>query len=53
MSLSDVAIKRPVFTSMMALCLIVLGIMGLSRLGQFNCLGRELAAALALLVTEC
>ena len=33
MSLSDVAIKRPVFTSMMALCLIVLGIMGLSRLG--------------------
>src|SRR4051812_15728809 len=33
MSLSDVAIKRPVFTSMMALCLIVLGIMGLNRLG--------------------
>ncbi len=33
MSLSDVAIRRPVFTSMMALCLIVLGIMGASRLG--------------------
>ena len=33
MSLSDVAIKRPVFTSMMALCLIVLGVMGLTRLG--------------------
>jgi hydrophobe/amphiphile efflux-1 (HAE1) family protein len=33
MSLSDVAIKRPVFTSMMALCLIVLGLMGASRLG--------------------
>ena len=33
MTLSDVAIKRPVFTSMMALCLIVLGIMGYSRLG--------------------
>ena len=33
MSLSDVAIKRPVFTSMMALCLIVLGIMGVNRLG--------------------
>src|SRR3954470_23876223 len=33
MSLSDVAIKRPVFTSMMALCLIVLGIMGVNRIG--------------------
>src|SRR5438132_5387209 len=33
MSLSDVAIRRPVFTSMMALCLIVLGVMGLNRLG--------------------
>src|SRR3954471_3982862 len=33
MSLSDVAIKRPVFTSMMALCLIVLGVMGLNRVG--------------------
>ena len=33
MSLSDVAIRRPVFTSMMALGLIVLGIMGLNRLG--------------------
>ena len=33
MSLSDVAIKRPVFTSMMALCLIVLGVMGAQRLG--------------------
>ena len=28
MSLSDVAIKRPVFTGMMALCLLVLGILG-------------------------
>src|ERR1700693_3198721 len=33
MSLSDVAIRRPVFTSMMALGLIVLGIMGANRLG--------------------
>ena len=33
MSLSDVAIKRPVFTGMMSLCLLVLGIMGLKRLG--------------------
>src|SRR5438105_7449560 len=33
MSLSDVAIKRPVFTTMMALCLVVLGIMGGRRLG--------------------
>src|SRR5260370_17820445 len=33
MSLSDVAIKRPVFTSMMALCLLVLGSMGACRLG--------------------
>ncbi len=33
MSLSDVAIRRPVFTSMMALCLVVLGIMGVNRLG--------------------
>jgi len=33
MSLSDVAIKRPVFTSMMSLCLIVLGVLGLKRLG--------------------
>ena len=33
MTLSDVAIKRPVFTSMLALCLIVLGVMGLRRLG--------------------
>src|ERR1043166_667482 len=33
MSLSDVAIKRPVFTSMMALCLIVLGVMGANRIG--------------------
>jgi HAE1 family hydrophobic/amphiphilic exporter-1 len=32
-SISDVAIKRPVFTSMVALCLIVLGVMGLKRLG--------------------
>ncbi|MFL5292444.1 MAG: efflux RND transporter permease subunit [Myxococcales bacterium] len=33
MSLSDVAIKRPVFTGMMALCLLVLGILGAKRLG--------------------
>src|SRR6266851_683928 len=33
MSLSDVAIKRPVFTSMMSVCLLVLGLMGLKRLG--------------------
>src|SRR5256885_8557103 len=33
MSISDVAIKRPVFTSMMALCLIVLGVLGAKRLG--------------------
>ena len=33
MSLSDVAIKRPVFTTMLALGLIVLGVMGFNRLG--------------------
>ncbi len=33
MSLSDVAIGRPVFTGMMALGLVVLGLMGLQRLG--------------------
>jgi hydrophobe/amphiphile efflux-1 (HAE1) family protein len=33
MSLSDVAIKRPVFTSMLSLCLLVLGLMGFKRLG--------------------
>src|SRR3954471_12627029 len=33
MSLSDVAIKRPIFTSMMALCLVVLGVLGVKRLG--------------------
>src|SRR6267142_2942605 len=33
MSISDVAIRRPVFTSMIALCLVVLGIMGVNRLG--------------------
>src|SRR5216684_372574 len=33
MSLSAVAIKRPVFTSMMSVCLLVLGLMGLKRLG--------------------
>src|SRR5256885_11377186 len=33
MSISDVAIRRPVFTSMLAVCLIVLGIMGVNRLG--------------------
>lgn len=33
MSLSDVAIKRPVFTSMLSLCLLVLGLLGFKRLG--------------------
>ena len=33
MSISDVAIKRPVFTTMMALCLIVHGVLGAKRLG--------------------
>ncbi len=33
MSISEVAIRRPVFTSMVALLLIVLGILGLNRLG--------------------
>lgn len=33
MSLSDLAIRRPVFTAMVSLCLLVLGIMGLKRLG--------------------
>ena len=33
MILSDVSIKRPVFTTMMSLCLLVLGYMGLTRLG--------------------
>ena len=33
MFLSDVSIKRPVFTTMMSLCLLVLGYMGLTRLG--------------------
>jgi hydrophobic/amphiphilic exporter-1 (mainly G- bacteria), HAE1 family len=33
MTLSDVSIRRPVFTTMMSLCLIVLGLIGLSRLG--------------------
>lgn len=33
MSLSDVSIKRPVFTTMMSTVLIVLGLLGLSRLG--------------------
>ncbi|MGE5049697.1 MAG: efflux RND transporter permease subunit, partial [Deltaproteobacteria bacterium] len=33
MSISDVAIKRPIFTSMMALCLVVLGVLGVKRLG--------------------
>jgi hydrophobe/amphiphile efflux-1 (HAE1) family protein len=33
MTLSDVAIKRPVFTTMLSLGIIVLGLMGLSRLG--------------------
>jgi hydrophobe/amphiphile efflux-1 (HAE1) family protein len=33
MLLSDVSIRRPVFTAMLSLCLIVLGLMGLGRLG--------------------
>ncbi|HEX5749010.1 MAG TPA: efflux RND transporter permease subunit [Archangium sp.] len=33
MLLSDVSIRRPVFTAMMSLCLIVLGVMGYTRLG--------------------
>jgi len=33
MFLSDVSIRRPVFTAMMSLCLIVLGVMGFTRLG--------------------
>ncbi len=33
MTLSDVAIRRPVFTAMMSVSLVVLGIIGLSRLG--------------------
>jgi hydrophobe/amphiphile efflux-1 (HAE1) family protein len=33
MTLSDVAIKRPVFTTMLSLGIVVLGLMGLSRLG--------------------
>jgi hydrophobic/amphiphilic exporter-1 (mainly G- bacteria), HAE1 family len=33
MLLSDVSIRRPVFTAMLSLCLIVLGVMGYSRLG--------------------
>jgi hydrophobe/amphiphile efflux-1 (HAE1) family protein len=33
MTLSDVAIKRPVFTTMLSLCLIVLGVLGMKRLG--------------------
>lgn len=33
MTLSDLSIKRPVFTTMMSLLLVVLGIIGLTRLG--------------------
>ncbi|WNG33181.1 efflux RND transporter permease subunit [Archangium violaceum] len=33
MLLSDVSIRRPVFTAMLSLCLIVLGVMGYTRLG--------------------
>ncbi|AKF79461.1 acriflavin resistance protein [Myxococcus fulvus 124B02] len=33
MLLSDVSIRRPVFTTMLSLCLVVLGLMGLGRLG--------------------
>ena len=33
MLLSDVSIRRPVFTAMLSICLIVLGVMGYTRLG--------------------
>ncbi len=33
MTLSDVAIKRPVFTTMVSVAIVVLGIMGFTRLG--------------------
>lgn len=33
MTLSDVSIKRPVFTTMLSLALVVLGLLGISRLG--------------------
>ena len=33
MGISEIAIRRPVFTSMVALCMVVLGAMGLQRLG--------------------
>ncbi len=33
MTLSDVSIKRPVFTTMLSVCLVVLGVLGLTRLG--------------------
>ena len=33
MIVSDFCIRRPVFTAMMSLCLIVLGVMGFTRLG--------------------
>ncbi len=33
MFLSDVSIRRPVFTAMMSFCLIILGVMGFTRLG--------------------
>ncbi len=33
MTLSDVSIKRPVFTTMVSLGIAVLGLLGLSRLG--------------------
>ncbi|MDP3231288.1 MAG: efflux RND transporter permease subunit [Myxococcales bacterium] len=33
MTLSDISIRRPVFTTMMSLCLVVLGVLGLKRLG--------------------
>jgi hydrophobe/amphiphile efflux-1 (HAE1) family protein len=33
MSISDVAIKRPVFTAMVTTCLVVLGVLGVRRLG--------------------
>ncbi len=33
MTLSDISIRRPVFTTMMSVCLIVLGVMGFMRLG--------------------
>ena len=39
MTLSDLSIKRPVFTTMTSLLLVVLGLLGVSRLGDLVCRG--------------